>query len=52
MFPGETLRTEMWVQPPRTVVFQTRVVERGTLAVTNAAVVFREGVLTTAAAKL
>ena len=52
MFPGETLRTEMWLQPPDTVVFQTRVVERDVLAVTNAAVVFREGGLAAGAAKL
>ena len=42
----------MWLQPPETVVFQTRVVERNVLAVTNAAVVFREGSLGLAAAKL
>ncbi|KAK9831846.1 hypothetical protein WJX81_001022 [Elliptochloris bilobata] len=52
VFPGETLRTEMWLQPPCTVLFQTRVVERDALAVTNAAVVFREGGLAAAAAKL
>ncbi len=52
VFPGETLRTEMWLQAPATVVFQTRVVERGTLAVTSAAAVFRPGKLARAAAKL
>jgi len=52
VFPGETLRTKMWLQAPATVVFQTRVVERGTLAVTSAAAVFRPGKLAAAAAKL
>lgn len=52
VFPGETLRTEMWLQLPHTVVFQTRVAERNVLSVTNAAVVFREGGLAAAAAKL
>lgn len=38
VFPGETLQTEMWATSPTTVVFQTRVVERDALAITNAAV--------------
>ena len=40
VFPGETLKTEMWVTSPTTVVFQTQVVERDALAITNAAVEF------------
>ena len=43
VFPGEMLRTEMWWDGGETIVFQLRVVERGVLAITNAAVVFREG---------
>jgi len=45
VFPGETLRTEMWQTADDTVVFQTKVVERGVVAISNAAVVFRPGVL-------
>ena len=54
VFPGETLETRMWVDYPHTVIFQARVCERGTLAITNAAVTFQPGVklAATAAAKL
>ncbi|KAL3139739.1 hypothetical protein ABBQ38_004044 [Trebouxia sp. C0009 RCD-2024] len=38
VFPGETLRTEMWQLSPHKVVFQTRVVERDVLAITKAAI--------------
>lgn len=38
VFPGETLRTEMWQDGPTRIVFQTRVVERDELALTFAAV--------------
>ena len=38
VFPGETLRTEMWVASLTKVIFQTRVLERDALAITNAAV--------------
>lgn len=37
VFPGETLRTEMWKEGS-TVIFQVRVLERDVLAITNAAV--------------
>lgn len=45
VFPGETLRTEMWLTSPETVVFQTRVLERDVIAISNAAVVFKKGAL-------
>ena len=38
VFPGETLRTEMWQDSPTKIIFQTRVVERDELALTLAAV--------------
>ena len=38
VFPGETLRTEMWLESPTRIVFQTRVVERDVIAISNAAV--------------
>ena len=38
VFPGETLRTEMWQDSPTKIIFQTRVVERDELALTFAAV--------------
>ena len=41
VFPGETLRTEMWQEGSSTVIFQTRVVERDVLALTFAAVELR-----------
>ena len=46
VFPGETLRTEMWQTGRDNVVFQTRVMERDEVAISNAAVTFREGTLT------
>ncbi|KAL1924341.1 uncharacterized protein VTP21DRAFT_7376 [Calcarisporiella thermophila] len=39
VFPGETLETQIWIEGKK-VVFQTRVVERNVLAITNAAVEF------------
>ena len=41
VFPGETLRTEMWQQGPHKVIFQTRVLERNVLAITKAAIELR-----------
>ena len=41
VFPGETLRTEMWQDGPRKIIFQTRVVERHVLAITKAAIELR-----------
>lgn len=52
VFPGETLRTEMWVVSPTKVVFQTRVIDRDTLAITNAAVEFFQEILAQQSSKL
>ena len=41
VFPGETLRTEMWQQSPVKIIFQTRVIERNVLAINKAAVELR-----------
>ena len=41
VFPGETLRTEMWQQGPHKVIFQTTVLERNVLAITKAAIEIR-----------
>ena len=41
VFPGETLRTEMWQDSPAKIIFQTRVVERDVLAITKAAIELR-----------
>ena len=41
VFPGETLRTEMWQENPQRITFQTRVVERNVLAITKAAIELR-----------
>ncbi len=38
VFPGETLQVVMWVTGPDTVTFQTRVIERDVVAISNAAV--------------
>ena len=38
VFPGETLITEMWQESISRIIFQTRVKERGDLAITNAAI--------------
>jgi (3R)-3-hydroxyacyl-CoA dehydrogenase / 3a,7a,12a-trihydroxy-5b-cholest-24-enoyl-CoA hydratase / enoyl-CoA hydratase 2 len=40
VFPGDTLVTEMWKESDTRIVFQTRVKERGDLAISNAAVEF------------
>lgn len=41
VFPGETLRTEMWQESPNKIIFQTRVLERDVLAITKAAIELR-----------
>ncbi|EMG46225.1 Peroxisomal hydratase-dehydrogenase-epimerase [Candida maltosa Xu316] len=38
VFPGETLRVLAWKESNDTVVFQTHVIERGTIAINNAAI--------------
>lgn len=38
VFPGETLRVLAWKESDDTVVFQTHVVDRGTIAINNAAI--------------
>ena len=43
VFPGETLRTEMWQEPGGKIIFQVRVLERDVIALSNAAVVLKEG---------
>ena len=40
VFPGETLKTEMWKQTDTQVIFRTTVVERGVVVVSNAAIEF------------
>ena len=45
VLPGQTLQTRMWAVSATKVIFQTRVVERNSLVVSNAAVEFRPGVL-------
>ncbi|CAL8466654.1 g6190 [Coccomyxa elongata] len=52
VFPGETLRTEMWVVSPRKVVFHTKVMDRDTIAITNAAVEFYQDIEGQPASKL
>ncbi len=42
VIPGETLRTEMWKTDDTHVVFQSRVVERGKIAITGVVEVHRE----------
>lgn len=44
VFPGETLCTDAWQTNEHTVVFKTSVVERGAVAISQAAVVFRKPV--------
>nr|AAA62847.1 hydratase-dehydrogenase-epimerase [Candida tropicalis] len=38
VFPGETLRVLAWKESDDTIVFQTHVVDRGTIAINNAAI--------------
>ena len=52
VFPGECLRTEMWVESPSRVVFQTKVVERNALVISNAAVELHGEHLAVAKARL
>ena len=40
VFPGETLKTEMWREGQQ-IIFQTRVLERDVLAITKAAIELR-----------
>lgn len=51
VFPGETLQTEMWKEGNK-VIFQVRVVERDTLAVSNGAVIMNTGGAAGSKAKL
>lgn len=44
VFPGETLRTDVWQVDERTVLFTTSVEERTAVANSQAAVVFRNPV--------
>lgn len=45
VYPGETITTEMWVEDANLVVFRTVVLERKVVAIANAGVVFRPGML-------
>ena len=45
VYPGETLAISMWAEGDRRVIFQTLVVERGEVAISNAAVEFKQGCL-------
>ncbi len=42
VFPGETLKTEMWREGATKIIFQTRVVERNELALAFAAVELKD----------
>lgn len=43
VFPGETLEVQMWRTASSTVTFQVLVKERGKVALSNAAVIFKPG---------
>ena len=45
VFPGETLQTQMWVEGPTRVAFQTRVLERDAVVLKAGSVTLKQGCL-------